>query len=65
MSIGKSGRVVVEIEPELKQQLHNALRKEGTNLKAWFLENVDHFLAQKGLNPKKPIIGGKETCHEV
>lgn len=47
MSIGTSGRVVIEIEPELKQELHSALRKEGKNLKSWFLENVDHFLMSK------------------
>lgn len=48
MSIGNSGRVVIEIEPELKKELHAVLRKEGTNLKAWFLENVDQLLSKKG-----------------
>lgn len=48
MSIGNSGRLVIEIEPELKKKLHAVLRKEGTNLKAWFLENVDQLLAEKG-----------------
>lgn len=48
MSIGSSGRLVIEIEPELKQELHSALRKEGMNLKSWFLENVDQFLAERG-----------------
>jgi len=48
MSIGNSGRLVIEIEPELKKELHAVLKKEGTNLKAWFLENVDHFLSEKG-----------------
>jgi len=48
MSIGNSGRVVIEIEPDLKKELHAVLRKEGTNLKAWFLENVGQLLAEKG-----------------
>jgi len=48
MSIGNSGRLVIEIEPELKKELHAVLRQEGTNLKAWFLENVDQLLAEKG-----------------
>jgi hypothetical protein len=47
MSIGKSGRIVIEIEPELKKELHSVLRKEGTNLKTWFLEHVDQLLAEK------------------
>lgn len=48
MSIGTSGRIVIEIEPDLKQELHTALRKEGLNLKTWFLENAEEFLAEKG-----------------
>lgn len=48
MSIGSSGRIVIEIEPDLKQELHKALRKEGLNLKAWFLENAEEFLAERG-----------------
>ena len=48
MSIGTSGRIVIEIEPDLKQELHAALRKEGLNLKTWFLENAEEFLAEKG-----------------
>ena len=48
MSIGNSGRIVIEIEPDLKQELHKALRQEGLNLKAWFLENAEKFLAERG-----------------
>ena len=48
MSIGNSGRIVIEIEPELKKELHTVLRTEGTNLKTWFLENVERLLSEKG-----------------
>ena len=48
MSIGTSGRIVIEVDPELKQELHTTLRSEGTNLKAWFLAQADTFLAEKG-----------------
>jgi len=48
MGIGNSGRIVIEIEPELKKELHAVLKKEGTNLKSWFLENVNHLLSEKG-----------------
>lgn len=48
MSIGTSGRIVIEVDPELKQELHTTLRSEGTNLKAWFLQQADSFLAEKG-----------------
>ena len=48
MSIGNSGRIVIEIEPELKRELHSVLRLEGTNLKTWFLNHVEELLADKG-----------------
>ena len=48
MSIGNSGRIIIEIEPDLKQELHAALKQEGLNLKAWFLENANEFLADRG-----------------
>lgn len=47
MSIGNSGRIVIEIEPNLKQELHAALKQEGLNLKTWFLENATEFLADR------------------
>ncbi len=66
MSIGNSGRIVIEIEPELKQELHTALRGDGTNLKSWFLERVDQFLTDKGqlsLSLDETEQGGER--HEV
>jgi len=48
MSIGKSGRIVIEVEPDIKQELYEVLGKEGKSLKAWFLENAQSFLADKG-----------------
>ena len=44
MSIGSSGRIVIEVDPELKRALHLALRRKGTNLKVWFVENANEFL---------------------
>ena len=44
MAIGSSGRIVIEVEPELKQLLYSALQKEGMTLKDWFLDNTRRFL---------------------
>lgn len=49
MSIGNSGRIVIEIEPEIKQELHACLRLEGTNLKTWFLGQVEQLLVEKSV----------------
>lgn len=40
MAIGKSGRVVIEIDPELKEQLHKAVKNQGKTLKEWFEEKA-------------------------
>ena len=44
MPIGSSGRVVIEVSPELKHQLHELLRRRGTNLKEWFVDQAVEFL---------------------
>lgn len=48
MSIGSSGRVVIEIEPEMKQALHTALKNNGSNLKEWFVQQAEEFLRENG-----------------
>ncbi len=48
MGIGNSGRIVIEIEPELKQEMHTILSLEVANLKAWFLTHVEELLAEEG-----------------
>lgn len=45
MSIGKSGRVVIEIDPELKMALHAVLIKNGLTLKDWFVLSAESYLA--------------------
>jgi len=40
MAIGKSGRVVIEIDAQLKEQLHKAVKMQGKTLKEWFEEKV-------------------------
>jgi hypothetical protein len=37
MAIGESGRIVLEIEPELKRKLYSTLALENKTLKAWFI----------------------------
>ncbi|WP_133510358.1 hypothetical protein [Candidatus Thiosymbion oneisti] len=44
MPVGRSGRIVIEIDPEQKQALYAALDRDGSSLKQWFLERVDEYL---------------------
>lgn len=46
MSIGTSGRLVIEIEPKLKQEIYAALKSKGLTLKEWFLEQSDSLLQE-------------------
>jgi len=41
MAIGNSGRIVIDLTPEQKKSIHNAIRAEGKNLRQWFLEHVE------------------------
>jgi len=59
MAKGTSGRIVVEIDPELKQELYDALGDEGMNLKQWFLNNVGLFLEERG-NSTLPLFSSQE-----
>ena len=56
MPVGGSGRIVIEIDPELKQELYGALSEQGLNLKQWFLGNAKHYLDQR-IQPNLPMFG--------
>lgn len=60
MAKGNSGRLVIEIDPDLKQELYQALGDEGLNLKQWFLRNVADFLDHR-IQPELPLFNN--TAH--
>ena len=47
MPVGRSGRIVVEMDPERKRELYAALEEDGSSLKQWFLERVDDYLRDR------------------
>lgn len=47
MPRGSSGRIVLEIDPELKEELYAALKKEDLTLKDWFLERARQYLYEE------------------
>lgn len=47
MSIGSSGRVVIEIEPKLKQEIYASLKAKGLTLKEWFLLQSEALVSNK------------------
>ncbi len=44
MSIGSSGRIVLEIDPNLKKEIYSSLAMDGMNMKQWFLKQVTEYL---------------------
>lgn len=47
MPHGKSGRIVLEVDPDEKQDLYHALEKDGLTLKDWFLGRAHHYLQNR------------------
>ena len=48
MPVGSSGRVVIEIDQNLKRRLYSALALEQSTLKDWFCQSVEQFLVARG-----------------
>jgi hypothetical protein len=46
MAVGKSGRVVIEIDPAFKREFRAALERDGMSMKAWFLQEARRYLAR-------------------
>jgi hypothetical protein len=44
MSIGTSGRIVIELDPGLKRQVYSALAKDGMTLKEWFVKEAQNYI---------------------
>jgi hypothetical protein len=57
MSVGKSGRIVLEVEPELKQRLYSTLALENKTLKEWFILTAsDHIRSQEQPSMFEPLM---------
>ncbi len=62
MSRGSSGRIVVEIDPAVKDQLYIALARSKLTLKDWFLSQCNSYLSdalQPSLFPSAGAQAGK------
>ena len=58
---GQSGRIVIEIDPERKQAIYEALSREGLTLKDWFLGQADNFLKNRHQLPID-FVGANEEA---
>ncbi len=61
MPVGQSGRIVIEIDPDLKHELYATLKDDGVTLKQWFLERVEEHLRDRGqLSLRLVVADGDE-----
>lgn len=52
MARGPSGRMVVEIQPELKRRLYAELIQEGLTFKEWLTGQVERYVADR----RQPLL---------
>lgn len=51
MARGKSGRIVIEVDPELKKELYLELEKRGLTLKDWFIRQAEGYIKEQNQLP--------------
>lgn len=47
MARGHSGRIVLEIDPSLKNELYSILARDGVTLKEWFIDKAEKHIERK------------------
>lgn len=48
MARGKSGRIVIEIDPSVKRALYASLARDNRTLKEWFVESAEIYIRHGG-----------------
>ena len=47
MAIGESGRIVIEVDPQLKRAFYSALTERGLTLKDWFINEAERYVEER------------------
>jgi hypothetical protein len=56
MARGSSGRIVLEVDPPLKDRLYVELAREGKTLRSWFIEQAERYLERA----RQPLLFAAE-----
>jgi hypothetical protein len=65
MSRGESGRIVIEVDPGLKRQLHALLALNGSTLKRWFIKNASDYINDQQQSHPVKTYGSSRSGHEA
>ena len=60
MARGESGRIVIEVNPEIKRKLYSALALSGSTLKDWFVREASQF-CEESTQPNLFPVGRTEA----
>ncbi len=64
MAKGASGRVVIELDPNLKKDLYASLDQKGLTLKDWFIQSANRYVAEQVQPSLSLPFPGKEGGHQ-
>jgi heat shock protein HspQ len=54
MAQGKSGRIIIDVDPEFKEELYVAVRAQGfSSMKEWFVQQAERVCEES----KQPSLG--------
>ena len=59
MAKGDSGRIVIEVDPELKRELYAILARDRSTLKDWFVQRANNYVASS-VQPSLAFTQDKE-----
>ena len=70
MSQGPSGRMVVEMEPDLKRQLYAQLASDGLTFKQWLISEAERYLSEQAqpllfVSEPRPRYGAKDAQQKL
>jgi hypothetical protein len=65
MGVGRSGRIVIEVEPDVKRLLYATLAKDGLTLKEWFLKSADSYMSAGAQIPLPLTLNEPEAQYLV
>lgn len=65
MARGKSGRVVLEIDPDLKRKIYATLESKQETMKEWFVKEAENLVYNEKINTKEVKSNKKGSRQSV